>query len=109
EDLADERRELRPPVVDDRLRHGAHDPLGHERGARDLQERPTGHARLLPGATTWSGGLDRRTRPPRTARTLILARTVRIVARARAAGRPPHARAAGGGGGPLADGVSAAE
>ena len=48
QDLADQRRELRAAVVDDRLRHGAHDPLGNEGGAGDLQERPTGHARLLP-------------------------------------------------------------
>ena len=48
QDLADQRRELRAAVVDDRLRHRPHDPLGDEGRAGDLQERPTGHGRLLP-------------------------------------------------------------
>ena len=55
EDLADQRRELRAAVVDDRLRHRTHDPLGDEGGAGDLQERPTGHARLLPEAADLTG------------------------------------------------------
>ena len=60
EDVADQRRELRTAVVDDRLRHGAHDPLGDQGGTRNLQERPTGHARLLLGASGSSAaGLPR--------------------------------------------------
>ena len=42
-DLAHQRRELRSPVVDDRLGHGPDDTLGHEGGARNLEERSTGH------------------------------------------------------------------
>src|SRR5213078_4355101 len=43
----DERREPGAAVVDDRLRHGPHDPLGHQGRARDLQKGPSRHGPSL--------------------------------------------------------------
>ena len=39
--LPHQRLEARPAMVEDRLGHGAHDALGHQRGSGNLQEWPT--------------------------------------------------------------------